>query len=290
MPNKIVLIQSHCNTEEKKRLLKKNIIELKSLGLDVLLFSHIPLSEDIIESVDYFIYDKSNPIMWSERRHAYWKTINNIKLTHIVPEYGWTVYNQIIKSSEFALALDYSHYYIFCYDTIINETVKESLLNPLPAVSYKHKKPDGVEFDSALVFACFNKDNLSKIISLFNRQEYAEKYHLIAEDYFKEKLLQIEAIFSPSSVSDVFQESSSTFNMNYYNNDFKIFISNDYMFIYDIKNPRTIIHNEKLYKPSSQTLFPITKSNNLGFFIDEKYLDLTPSLRKLESRIIEIDG
>ena len=51
--NKIVLIQSHCNTEEKLKFLHDKIVFLKEKGLDVLLFSHIPLPKYIIELTDF---------------------------------------------------------------------------------------------------------------------------------------------------------------------------------------------------------------------------------------------
>ena len=61
---KIVLIQSHCNTNEKIEILKKNITELRKLDVDILLFSHIMIPSEVIESVDYFVYDKSTMIVY----------------------------------------------------------------------------------------------------------------------------------------------------------------------------------------------------------------------------------
>mgnify|MGYP003353522814 FL=1 len=56
----IVLIQSHCDTEEKLDYLKKNIEKIKKFDLEILLFSHIPLNQEVIGMVDYFVFDKSN--------------------------------------------------------------------------------------------------------------------------------------------------------------------------------------------------------------------------------------
>ena len=52
---KLYCITSHCNTKEKIESLKRTIKQLNDLNRDILLISHIPLSEDIIESVNYFI-------------------------------------------------------------------------------------------------------------------------------------------------------------------------------------------------------------------------------------------
>ena len=94
----IVLIQSHCDTEEKLDYLKKNIEKIKKFDLEILLFSHIPLNQEVIGMVDYFVFDKSNPILWDERRHYFWWVDNGYKLETTIPDYGWTVFNQIKKS------------------------------------------------------------------------------------------------------------------------------------------------------------------------------------------------
>ena len=107
-----------CNTKEKIESLKRTIKQLNDLNRDILLISHIPLSEDIIESVNYFIYDRSNPILhYPERVMFVWNKIDingeivslNIKL----PDYGFTAINQYSRIASFCDNLDYDFYVIF---------------------------------------------------------------------------------------------------------------------------------------------------------------------------------
>jgi len=296
MAKKIVLIQSHCNTEEKLNFLIQNITTLKTKGIDVLLFSHIPVPEDVIELTDYFIYDKSNPIMWEERRHVYWMTFGPVKLLNTVPEYGWAVYNQVIKSSQLALQQDYDYYYLMCYDTIIDNTVLTCLESPSPAITFKHKKPDGVTFDATLIFSCFDKENLTKLINSFDRDEYAANTHLITEGYLKSKIELISGELSDKFVTDQFHESTDIFNLNNYNNQFKIFLSNEDEFrglAYDVKTEFILIVNNQAYTINEHQLLDLSNHNhinNIGYLLDGEYYNLLPSYNKLSARKIEING
>ena len=69
MGNKnLVVILSHCNDEEKLKVLEDNIKKLKLEGFDILLTTHIPLPQNTQSQVEYLIYDKSNPLIyWPER-------------------------------------------------------------------------------------------------------------------------------------------------------------------------------------------------------------------------------
>tara|TARA_B110000977_G_C10929507_1_gene436499 strand:- start:51 stop:953 length:903 start_codon:yes stop_codon:yes gene_type:complete len=291
--NKIVLIQSHCNTEEKLKFLHDKIVFLKEKGLDVLLFSHIPLPKYIIELTDYFIYDKSNPIMWEERRHSYWQNFKDLKLTNNVPEYGWAVYNQIIKSSQFALSQNYEYYYWMCYDTILNDTVIDSLNTPHPCITYTHKKHDNFISKSTLIFTCFDKVNLTNILPLFSKEEYAQNSHLAAEGYFKSKLEIINGTFSDLEVNDFFHESDNIFNLNTHNNYFKFFMNDTpryKCYIYDLHKEFILVVNNTSYNITTSQLLDIPnhpKINILGYVLEGVYYDLYPEYKKLSFKQIE---
>tara|TARA_R110000823_G_scaffold228159_1_gene355532 strand:+ start:1011 stop:1904 length:894 start_codon:yes stop_codon:yes gene_type:complete len=291
---KIVLIQSHCNTKEKLDFLKSNLIKLKALGLDILLFSHITLPEEIVNLTDYFIYDKSNPIMWDERRHVYWKTLGNIKLTSTNPEYGWTVFNQVIKSSHLTLHQDYDYFYLMCYDTVIEDTVTNTIKNPKPCITFRHYKHEDFISNSTLIFSCFDKLNLSNLLNLLNRTEYSQSPNLVAEQFLEEKLKLLgTCVFSESQVTDQFHESTDIFNQNTHNNKFKIFLSNEGEFrclVHDVKCELVLIVNTQAYTINEHKLLDLsdhTIINNLGYLLDGEYYNLLSSYNKLSLRKIE---
>jgi hypothetical protein len=287
---KIVLIQSHCDTPEKLECLKDNLIKLKKFNVDILVFSHIFLPQEILELADYFIFDKSNPILWEEKRWMHWKNIENLKLIQINPDYSWTVFNQIIKSGNFALDLNYDYYYIFCYDLLITPIVEDSLINPHPLMSFKHAKPN-VTFDTSLIFAVFDKQNFKNLIPKLVKEEYIDHMSMKAEDFFELKLKEFpNYVNNPNTVSDIFHESVNVFNQNLHNNYFKVHLQNTNLFkayFYDVSTNFIFIVNDQTYNISNSQLIEIDilpqQITNLGYFINSQYYNLLPEYNKLVS-------
>lgn len=265
MNKNIVLIQSHCNNIEKKKLLIENIKKLKKYDLDILLFSHIPLEEEIIEKVDFFIYCKDNPIMWEERRHQHWRVEKNIKYQTIVPDYGWTVFNQMIKSHELIRNISYKFVYCFCYDLVIDDVVERYLLNPKQSI-FIHQKPDTV-FMTGLVFFIFEKLNFTKIIESLSREEYSQSWGMIAEKYFEEKLKTIGLYETPTDkVTDLIHESKDIFNVSN-NESYDLFLDNQNLLKFKIFNKTDkkikIIINDKLIEVGYGEYVHLDKMENL---------------------------
>jgi len=287
---KIVLIQSHCDTPEKLECLKDNLIKLKKFNVDILVFSHIFLPQEILELTDYFIFDKSNPILWEEKRWMHWKNIENLKLIQINPDYSWTVFNQIIKSGNFALNLNYDYYYIFCYDLLITPIVEDSLINPYPLMSFKHVKPN-VTFDTSLIFTVFDKQNFKNLIPKLVKEEYIDHMSMKAEDFFELKLKEFpNYVNNPNTVSDIFHESVNVFNQNLHNNYFKVHLQNTNLFkayFYDVSINFIFIVNDQTYNISNSQLIEIDilpqQITNLGYFINSQYYNLLPEYNKLVS-------
>ena len=287
MNNKIVLIQSHCNDDYSRELLLKNIAILKDYKVDILLFSHITLPEHIISEVDYFIYDKSNPILFEERAWNYWRSDNKIKLQTTVPDYGWTVFNQFIKSKNLISDSHYEHVILLCYDTLIDENVKSFLSNPEDAV-FKHKKDDGVVFNTSLIFSTFTKDSFFKLVESFSKEEFIKKYNLTAEEYFEEKIKKIGVYNKDVFTYDIISQSKNIFNQSK-NVHYDLFIDTKDLLKFIITNHSNksldIVINDTFINPKETTFIYDEKLDNikrLGCFIEGKYedwLDLLSSKR-----------
>ena len=58
---KLALINTYCNNWERLNLLHNNIIRLKELGIDSLVYSPLPLPKEITELADFTIISKENP-------------------------------------------------------------------------------------------------------------------------------------------------------------------------------------------------------------------------------------
>jgi len=59
----IILINAHIETIEKEDNLRELIKSIKKEGFDICLITHTNVPKDIIDRVDYFIYDKENPML-----------------------------------------------------------------------------------------------------------------------------------------------------------------------------------------------------------------------------------
>tara|TARA_R110000822_G_scaffold151044_1_gene290118 strand:- start:76 stop:1089 length:1014 start_codon:yes stop_codon:yes gene_type:complete len=182
MKNKnLVIIISHCPTEEKQKVLTNQLNLLKSQNVDILLFSHVTLPQEILSLTDYFLYDKSNPLLhWPEKGQVIWgkilKTSTPCKLTYTNANHGWTVFNQIIKASNFALPLDYEYYSFINYDLRMDLELVKSLNNPTHNNILTSSFIDGIVNEKrmpGLLFNILSKKSLTQLLPLIERKTYS---------------------------------------------------------------------------------------------------------------------
>lgn len=246
---KLALVNSYCNTEEKINTLKNNLIALKNLGIDSLLYSPIALPEDVVQYADYTFITKENPIIeWPERGIIYWSYIDNTKCLIITPDYGWASLYQFKKLSEIANTFDYDFYFWFLYDTKIDEVVIETLKIPNKKLFFNSAKTSqGVKCGN--VFASFNKENLIKFSNLLEKDDYILSSNGKINEYYTElKANIINANISSHVVYDTIDELSNiTFNFAPENLPFKLFFTNNEEFIFYLYDVKDLSSEFKLY-------------------------------------------
>jgi len=111
----IAIVGSYSNTKEKLRLLEECINECKKNNLDVLVYGRYPIPESTQKLCDYWIFDKSNPVLES-RLMDFWN-INNGKKTHKLNyDFGFAAIEQIIKSLGIVKSFNYESAYWINYD------------------------------------------------------------------------------------------------------------------------------------------------------------------------------
>lgn len=91
----LVAILSHADTSDKLDILRQCLSEMKKQGYPVLLSSHIEVPDDIKKELDYFVYDKENPLILN-------KEFPN--LAHVFIWQNYPGYRQ-------NFSLDYNHSY-----------------------------------------------------------------------------------------------------------------------------------------------------------------------------------
>ena len=298
MTNNLIIITCHCNDENKLKVLDENIDLLKSNGFNILLISHISIPFNLQQKVEYYLFDKSNPIIyppvrtfrfWNTRSHPTDKT-KIIKLRSNHPDYGWTVFNQFIKSSNFALDLDYEYYSFINYDIELTENIIGDLKNPLPILTSRVKdnfNETGYRFPSFML-NIFDRNHLEKLVSLFDMQFYMQDTHphivnnkfTDAEHYFKHLISLFDYVIHPDDIKDLMLFEDNTLFNKSGTEDFKVFIQNDNtfkklksnswiprLFVYDVKvNVINIKVNDKTYtlEKDKSIILDLPKIKKLG--------------------------
>ena len=238
----LICINSHCNTDEKISILKKNINYLKNNGKDIFLISHIPLDKDVIDLIDHFIYDKINPILhYPEKYNVVWTNIDDYRLISYNPDIGWCFLNQWKIIANYCKNLQYKTYTFINYDTILdNNMLKFSKENPTNIFSNDPNNNPSVLFNQII------KKDLDKLIS-FKKEEYIPTLNKgisgPAECYFDEKVRKSNLQFKmyPTLVKGEVEDDTNKsiedqLNFNKENNIFRLFFDDNFIILYGLIN------------------------------------------------------
>jgi hypothetical protein len=232
----LAIILSHCDTLEKIDTLKQQIQGLKNLKIDTLLISHIPLDPSLQKEVSYYIYDQDNPLLyWPERALKFWnKTVGNgtlpVGLTCMVPDYGWTAIDQILKATNFALPLKYDYYSFINYDSLLTREFKSYLLDPSNPVTVT-RRIGRAAVNVSIIFTVLEHIVLAQISANISKAAYLE--YGTAEEYWENLLSPYSCFTLPSPATDTMNvdqegttDSRSPYNQNHFNNRFHVFFQN----------------------------------------------------------------
>tara|TARA_R110000772_G_scaffold19131_1_gene53649 strand:- start:471 stop:1358 length:888 start_codon:yes stop_codon:yes gene_type:complete len=244
---------SHCDNEEKLSVLKKNLKILNNLSnIEILLTSHIPLPEEIISQVDYFVYDKSNPILsWPIKATSFWKdfsfsSLPPLKLHYIDDDYGWTVLNQIILGSSTLINLkEYYNYCFINYDLQLTLEIQETLISPSESLVFNvyDSITNALQFGFGIILIKLLSKDIKNLLPIINQPAYLKFPN--AETYLKNLLSNVHYNTSPIKTYD--QVRFNDLNRNYNNSpipNFKFFYSNynfnsnklNSLLIYDVES------------------------------------------------------
>jgi len=229
---KIVLISTYCDSIEKIEILKENIIKIKSFGLDVLVLSPLTLPSEIIELSDFIFFTKENPLLnWPVRSFTLWKSVYTndglVKMHHNLTDYGWANLYQVKKLSQIALSYDYDIFYHMIYDLVIDEVVKNELINNTTSVIHPRIDPHNPDilWETSLHLMVFDRPLMEKIVDEINLDDYL-KLNGFAENEVLRWKNKYNIPTSDKSVKDLIYYWSNT---DFFNNskcfDYKLFIN-----------------------------------------------------------------
>jgi hypothetical protein len=174
--NKVALISTFCDTQEKLDVLEKNIKIVKSHGIDVITISPFTLPEHINKLCDYVFITKDNPILeWPVRGMYAWRKFNVNGITHEIAraysDYGFAGLTQIKQLSDIALNMDYDQFYHMIYDINIDENVIEGFSSNRTCSVYPSKRGSS-SWAVGLHYMIFDRENLKNFISNITLESY----------------------------------------------------------------------------------------------------------------------
>jgi glycosyltransferase involved in cell wall biosynthesis len=121
----IIIIGTYPNTQTREKLTIECINSLKSLDRKIMLVSHYPVSKDIQDMVDYYVYDKNNPLIpHSYYTHFYHDTseyyaqvnINGLKNTN----QSLAVLTNMFNGMKMAESLGFERAFYLTFDVIVH--------------------------------------------------------------------------------------------------------------------------------------------------------------------------
>lgn len=305
----LVVILSHCNSEPKLGALRNLISRLKEDDLDVMVMTHISLPKDIQDSVEYMVYDKSNPILkWPEYGKVFWRQVSSkIKILNVMNEHGWTVFNQFKLAGNLGKGLDYTHFTFINYDTVVDENMMGTMKNPSDFVSSEQTSVESWNGDKGmptLLFNILSKENLKELVFYVSKESYKSQ-DKCGEGYFETLRKNFNYDVYPHKIKHL----NFTFYDQYYSEyeisdngihqDFTIFIDDkeENLVVYNINQSFKLNINGIKIMVSQPEIISLKGGNgieSLGYYKENDYIDLLPLYnefnRLYSTRWVELEG
>ena len=213
-----IILGTYPNIKDRVQWTKDTILSLKPLGRKIILVSHYPVDQDIQRMVDYYIYDKHNPLT----HHSYYTRFYNDK-----PEYfaeininglkdsnqSLTVLTNIFNGAKAAKELGFKRFFYTTYDVILDDddipavneafkTDKKLYAATLPTPQGKGIQTNGIMFDTDF----FLKE--------FDDVRTAEEWNAVCEkrgceNYLEDYLSKVIFSFNPNDIQLVTNNEST---------------------------------------------------------------------------------
>jgi hypothetical protein len=126
LKSELIVIGTYPNTKTRKKLTKECIESVLSLNRKIMLVSHYPVSEEIQKMVDFYVYDKHNPLV----PHSYYTKFYNytnrfdveIKIDGLKnTNQSLTVLTNLFNSVKSAKNFGYDKIVYLTYDVIVSD-------------------------------------------------------------------------------------------------------------------------------------------------------------------------
>jgi ASC-1-like (ASCH) protein len=303
MNKEIVIITAHCDDQEKIDTLIECIDVLKSEGYPIIISSHIQVPDNIYNMVDYVIYDKENPLIYSYEFEEYgssttwfWSLYDNFYQKYTLDfNHAYAVLKLIKNGVALAQVNGYQISHVVCYDYILNDknllSEHTKHLEEYDVFSYFFKDAP-IQGLSAGLFSFKNDIFLKTFSNINTKKEYSSEGYAIFEQFLEKTFLKYSAKILKIDIdtireNNVVDKYSNIGNMskNIIEGKGLLFLSkiDDSFYIYFVSFSNSILNiiiNDNTYKlnasPNRSNLIPISKEQlKSGIKIDIPEFNLT---------------
>lgn len=130
MKDHVIIINAHINNETKEQILIECINQLKKTGIDVMVSSHTRLSSKVLDLIDYYVFDKDNPMINTHTDYFFWKNHHvEIKTKTPLSAHSYTALKNVKNAVYLSKSLGKKYFYHVEYDCIISDNDVETLKN-----------------------------------------------------------------------------------------------------------------------------------------------------------------
>ena len=304
LEDELIVIGTYPNTKTRKKLTKDCIESLSNSNRKIMLVSHYPVSEEIQNMVDYYVFDKHNPMI----PHSYYTRFYNYTNKYDVEikidglkntNQSLTVLTNLFNSVKSAKDFGFNKIVYITYDVIVSEKDLQTIdtmfekLNTIDGYFSTLPTPFGNGIETTAM--SFTTDYfLSTFDDVRNGLEYNESCSKsnsqnFLEDYFSKKIFNsnnVEIITNDESTLLINSGKGTSSNSEYYS---IIPVKNKdnvwcfYFYTYNVDDRKISIKIKSGNNYITNTTFKISEQKE--FYKTFNY-DGTP----IETQIIFYDG
>lgn len=130
MKDHVIIINAHINNEAKEQILIECINQLKKTGIDIMVSSHTRLSTKVLDLIDYYVFDKDNPMINTHTDYYFWKNHDiEIKTKTPLSAHSYTALKNVKNAVYLSKSVGKKYFYHIEYDCIISDNDIETLKN-----------------------------------------------------------------------------------------------------------------------------------------------------------------
>ena len=182
----IFIVDCWIDTESKENDLISLIKRLKEFDIPILLAGHYPVKPEIQNMVDYFLYDKDNPLLLRNEFREYdvasgrWSQMDNCKIENFVEfHHDYAIWTTMKNAFNFANYLGKKYIHFLEYDNLIDtyqyrQTFLEQSRN-YDAILYEYR-PNSVfgldEYCATFIFTIKTDVGLNMINQIKDKEDY----------------------------------------------------------------------------------------------------------------------